>query len=334
MRRRWLTAAAVACAVLLPAAAPASAPRQSATVTVDTTQPGAPAGGTQSIRIRNPDDPNAKPFSVKTIVFHLAPGTAIDTDALPKCRASDAELMAQGAAACPPDSRVNTGVVRSDTGSTAGFPRFVTSDVQNFNNDGELIGVADAREIPFRTVTHTRISGNTITFDIPDTPGQGPPDNFSALTSLNTVTPTLVRAGRAYTRTPSACPASGFWPGSIDFIYHDGVKETVQTPAPCKRASGAQGARDRAPPRIGLRGVPSRRHCARRSFPARVRAWDRSGLRRIAVYLDGRVIRSTRRTGFVVRVRAGHGRHRLTVLARDGAGNRARRSALFRRCGG
>jgi hypothetical protein len=321
-------------ALAAPAAAGASAPRQTAAVTLTTTQPGAPAGGTQSIRIRNPDDPNAKPYAVKTIVFHLAPGTVIDTGALPQCKASDAELMAQGAAACPADTRVNTGVVQSDTGSTAGFPRVVTSDVQNFNNDGELVGVSDAREIPFRNVTHSKISGNTITFDIPDSPGQGPPDNFSALTSLTTVTPSLVRAGRAYTLTPPTCPASGFWPGSIDFIYHDGVKETVQTQAPCTREGGAAGRPDRTRPRIRLSGLPSRGRCAKRALRARVRASDRSGLRRVAVYLDGRLIRSTRRTGFGVRVRTRPGRHRLTVLARDGAGNRARRSARFRRCPG
>src|SRR5207237_641209 len=151
-----------------------------------------------------------------------------------------------------------------------------------------------------------------------------------ALTDLTIITPALVRDGRAYTRTPPTCPASGFWDGSILFIYKDGVRQTVDTRAPCK--GSAANRRDRTPPRIRLRGVPSRKRCAPSSFRARVRVSDRSGLRRIAVYLDGRLIRDTRKTRFGVRVRSQPGRHRLTVLARDGAGNRARSSRVFRRC--
>jgi hypothetical protein len=257
----------------------------------------------------------------------------IDTRALPQCKASDADLMAQGASACPADSRVSTGLVQSDTGSSAVFPRFINNDAQNFNNEGEVVGVADAREIPLRTVTRSKISGSTVTFDYPEAPGQGPPDNFSALTELTLRTPSLVRNGRAYTRTPPTCPASGFWDGSILFIYKDGVRQTVETRAPCK-GSGPNRRLDRTRPRIRLSGVPSLRRCARASFPAGVRVSDRSGLRRIAVYLDGHLIRDTRKTRFGVRVRVRRGRHRLTVLARDGAGNRARRSKLFRRCAG
>jgi hypothetical protein len=322
----------VAFAVFAPAAGAVTS-RQTAAVTLTTTQPGVAAGSTQRIHIRNPDDPTAKPFTIQTIVFRLAPGSVIDTGALPQCKASDAELMAQGGSACPASTRVNTGLVRSDTGSTAIFPRFVNSDIQNFNNQDELIGVADTREIPNRNVTHSRISGNSITFNVPDAPGMGPPDNFSALTDLTIVTPALARGGRAYTRTPPTCPTSGFWSGSILFIYKDGVRQTVDTTAPCK-GSGPNRRLDRTRPRIRLRGVPSRRRCARASFPARVRVSDRSGLRRIAVYLDGRLIRSTRKTGFRVRVRTRRGHHRLTVLARDGAGNRARLSRVFRRCAG
>lgn len=327
-----LTALGVTCALFVPAAGAATS-RQTATVTLTTTQPGAAVGGTQQIHIRNPDDPNAKPYTIQTIVFRLAPGTVIDTDALPQCKASDAELMAQGGSACPASTRVNTGLVRSDTGSTAIFPRFVNSDVQNFNNQDELIGVADTREIPNRNVTHARISGNTITFNVPDSPGMGPPDNYSALTDLTVISPALVRDGRVYTRTPPTCPASGFWDGSILFIYKDGVRQTVQTRAPCK-GSGVNRRLDRTRPRIRLSGVPSRKRCARASFRAGVRVADHSGLRRIAVYLDGRLIRNTRRTRFGVRVRTRRGHHRLTVLARDGAGNRARSSRVFRRCSG
>jgi len=107
----------------------------------------------------------------------------------------------------------------------------------------------------------------------------------------------------------------------------------VDTTAPCK-GQGPNRRLDRTRPHIRLGGVPSRRRCAHASFPARVRVSDRSGLRRIAVYLNGRLIRDTRKPRFRVRVRTRPGRHRFTVLARDGAGNRARLSRVFRRCAG
>src|SRR5215212_446663 len=127
MRMSWQAAVAVGtvgCA-LLPADAGADTTRQTASVDLTTTRPGASTGSTIRLHIRNPGDARAKPYSIKTIVFKSAPGTVIDTGALPQCTASDAELMAEGGAACPPDTRVNTGLVRSDTGSSAGVPRYV-----------------------------------------------------------------------------------------------------------------------------------------------------------------------------------------------------------------
>src|SRR3954454_17710733 len=156
MRRVLWAAVGVACLVccaLLPAATGADTPRQTATGDLTTARPGASTGSTIKAHIRNPGDAGAKPYSVKTIVFTSAPGTVIDTAALPQCKASDAELMAEGGAACPADTRVNTGLVRSDTGSSAGVPRYVNSDLQNFNNQGELVGVSDTREFPYRNVT-------------------------------------------------------------------------------------------------------------------------------------------------------------------------------------
>jgi peptidoglycan/xylan/chitin deacetylase (PgdA/CDA1 family) len=92
---------------------------------------------------------------------------------------------------------------------------------------------------------------------------------------------------------------------------------------------------DHTGPRIaisGLRGTG--RQCVRRSFVVRIRARDPSGVRRVRVYLDRRLLRSSDSSRLRVRVPAGRpGRHRFTVLARDDAGNRSRRSVRFSRCG-
>jgi acyl-CoA thioesterase I len=92
---------------------------------------------------------------------------------------------------------------------------------------------------------------------------------------------------------------------------------------------------DHTGPRIAIRGLRGTgKRCVRRSFVVRIRARDPSGVRRVRVYLDRRRLRSSRASRLRVRVpgRLRPGRHRLTVIARDTAGNRSRRSVRFRRC--
>jgi hypothetical protein len=66
-----------------------------------------------------------------------------------------------------------------------------------------------------------------------------------------------------------------------------------------------------------------------------VRVIDASPLERVRLRLDGRVLHTTTDAAFTKSVPAralDAGRHRLTVTARDAAGNRARRAVRFRRC--
>src|SRR4051794_16417322 len=125
-RRTVLVGTAVA---LLAAPATANAARQSGSFTLTTEEPGAATGNRFSLDFRNPADPAGKPYSVKTIALHLAPGSVLDTSVPEQCKATDAELMARGTAACPAGSRVGGGTITSDTGSTFGFPRFVENKV-------------------------------------------------------------------------------------------------------------------------------------------------------------------------------------------------------------
>ena len=102
---------------------------------------------------------------------------------------------------------------------------------------------------------------------------------------------------------------------------------------------------DRWAPRIRIYGVPGTPNgtprprglaiCTTRNFTARVRLRDGSGIRRVKVYLDGRLVRRTTRRRFSLRISVRGlrvGRHTLRVMVRDRAGNLrvARRS--FRRC--
>src|SRR4051794_16226387 len=85
--------------------------------------------------------------------------------------------------------------------------------------------------------------------------------------------------------------------------------------------------------RIAVRGVP--RRCTSRGFRARVSVTASRGLRAIRTYVDHRTVKRTGKDRFSLRVsvrRLRSGKHRLTVMAADRQGKRARRTVRFRRC--
>jgi hypothetical protein len=337
-------AAAAAFAAFAAAPAEAQAPggaRQTASITYTTTEPGAPTGFQYSIDFKDPANPGGKPYSIARIVTQDNPGFVLDTTVPAVCTATDAELLAAGAAGCPQESRIGGGTLVSDTGGAVGpFPRIIENRVDNFNGGDHIIGVADSTNAPLvpgltRIVTRSPISGDPprTTFDVPGFPGSPPPDSYTAVKSIRLLGSAIVRDGRPAARTPPTCPDSGHWTIKITFVYRDGVTQRVDSPSACGTAGGSE-APDRTAPLIRVRGLP-RRSCVRGTFPVRVRATDDSGLRRVGLRLDGRRIHATSRARFKRLLRAGRlrpGIHRVTVRARDTAGNRARKTARFRRC--
>jgi hypothetical protein len=313
--------------------------RQTANVHYTTTEPGAPTGFDWKMEFRDPANPDGKPYSVATIAVQEAPGFALDPLAVPVCHATDAELYAQGAAACPPETRVGGGDLVSDTGSAGGIPRFVESHIENFNGGDHVIGVADSSGAPpvpgfTRIVSRSSVSGDPITFsfDLPAVPGNPPPDPYTALRSLHLHDGPVGFGGRALGRTPPTCPADGHWTLTATFLYRDGVTQSVESRSPCEPSSA--GDSDDRRPRIRIRNLP-RAGCTSDAFTVAVRIRDASALERAVLLLDGRRIEAARRKRFGARVAAGAldaGSHRLTVRARDAAGNRARRSVGFARC--
>ena len=94
------------------------------------------------------------------------------------------------------------------------------------------------------------------------------------------------------------------------------------------------GVRDRRAPHIGVRDRP--RRCRRLNFRLRVRILEQSALRSAEVRLGSRRLWRTRRKSSSVVVPARRlrpGVHRLRFRATDAAGNTARRTVRFRRCG-
>jgi hypothetical protein len=241
-RARWTVATALAGAVALAVSgagvAAGAGKRQSGTNVFTTQKRGAATGNLFHFAFVNPENPAQKPHTVNRIVAHAPAGTVYDFGAVPQCHASDAELQTLGAAACPADSKVGSGLAVSDTGSSGPFPpRYTESAISQFNGDHELIGVGENKDIPvIKTVTHTKFTGTTASTDFPTFPGMPPPDSYTPLKTLDVDFAKGVRNGRATTRTPATCPSVGYWTFVTDFTYVDGVTQHVVSRSPCQKA--------------------------------------------------------------------------------------------------
>jgi hypothetical protein len=327
MARGRLVAAVVCIALAAQGGgAVAAGPRQVGTgVTFGTGSPKSVTGVDFQIHWQDPNDPqNGKPHSVTQVVLHYAPGTRIDTSVPVHCTASDAEIMAQGASACPAASRLGGGLLTTDNGSP-GQTRYVLNTVTVFSNGADLIFLLETQDPPTRLVAHSKVQGSTVTTDVPPTPGLPPPDPSNALRDETLHFPPYVRHGKPYTTTPATCPRSGHWTNTLVIAYQDGVTQRLASRSPCRRPA--------TPARLSLTGVP--RGCTSHDFVAHVRTFGVPGPRRSRLRLDGRVIRRTPRRIYNETVPASRlrsGRHRLVATVRSAAGLRLRRTRSFRRC--
>ena len=124
------------------AVAQEDSPYQTSSYTLDQKRTVRPTNEHFQFDYVNPEDPEAKPPAVQKVVTILPKGARYDASVPGSCAAGDEELMVQGAAACPEDSRIGGGVITVDTG-VPGPGRIVTADTEFFNNaedpEGEFI---------------------------------------------------------------------------------------------------------------------------------------------------------------------------------------------------
>jgi hypothetical protein len=323
MRTRT-TVGVLAAGVLLALPAVAQAgPRADYKQMFSTPVPGASAGSDTQILYKHPDDPDAKPIPVREEVFTFPEGTEFDNGAVPACTASEMELQLMGEAACPPESRVGG----SDDGTfMTGFGAGESPmQIDGYNDGSGLLILGRSRDPEVGFATRAKREGRVITVPVPRMPG-GPPDGEGAIRRVHNVFDARSLGERAYLRTPPVCPASGTWTFKAHLTFADGAVEDDTYEMPCDR--------DLTPPRIRVSGMP-RSRCLAHRFQVRVRVLDASPLERVQVRLAGRLLRETTEAGFAQRVPVRSlrpGRHRLSVVARDAAGNRGRRAVRFRRC--
>src|SRR4051812_39449908 len=91
------------------AATPVSGPHETVDQQFTTTQANAPTGFVYNGTYHAAGDPNGNPPYMRKMVTYNPAGQRFDTSVPKRCTASDAELMTQGAAACPAGSKVGAG---------------------------------------------------------------------------------------------------------------------------------------------------------------------------------------------------------------------------------
>jgi RTX calcium-binding nonapeptide repeat (4 copies) len=216
-----------------------SSSRQAAQLLLTSPEPAESSGWHFEVDYVNPAEPEGKPPAVRRVVTRLASGAGFDTSVPARCSASDAQLMAQGASACPADSKVGEGYIRLDTG-LAGPNRFIEADVTFFNSATEVIFLSTERQSGTRVVTRSTINGGSTVSMAPPLPG-APPDGTVidiARVELLAISREVDGELRSYVTTPPGCPASGEWAHSIEFTYADGVTQTVDSASSCSPATG------------------------------------------------------------------------------------------------
>jgi hypothetical protein len=149
--------------------------------------------------------------------------------------------------------------------------------------------------------------------------------------AVTLINDTITRAQCAPGTGPGGTGPGGTGPGGTGPGSGPGPDVT----GPVVKIVGLPGVRQ--PPTIppGARRPPARTVCTTRDFTARVSVRDRAGIKSVRVYVDGKLVKLTSRTRFSLRINVRGlrvGRHRITVIARDRAGNRSVTRRQFGRC--
>jgi hypothetical protein len=214
--------------------------RQTSSYTLSQQKPGKSTSEHFVFDYVNPDDPDAKPPAVRRVITVLPLKAHYDTAAPARCTASDAELMADGASACPAGSALGGGTITADTGFD-GPARIIESDVEFFNNADEFIYLITTRGSGARLVIRADVTRRKTITEADMLPG-APPDGTAVDQVDVKVGPfSTVRDGvrRNYITTPAHCPRRGYWVTAVRFVYADGVGQTVKNRVRCDRGGAS-----------------------------------------------------------------------------------------------
>lgn len=220
-----------------------------------TRSPASATGLVLRILYKDERDPNAKPQPIRDLILDAPAGTRFDGAALPRCGASDQELMALGRAACPAASEVGRGTLSVFTGFGPPFDPLAT-DTTLYNGGDQIIELVTQRGGNLALGSdRLHFEGSSRLHAHPPTLPGGPPDGQTAVREVTA----RIEPHGAFVTTPPVCPAERSWSASGTFGFADGVRETVATSIPCVAA-----ARATRPQAMRVRVAPRRVAAARR----------------------------------------------------------------------
>ena len=234
MRRAALTALALAALGAPFAIAQDEGSYQSASIAFGTDRPATATFEDIAIDYVNPDDAEGKPPAVRKVETYLQGGARYDSTAVPICDATDEELMAQGAAACPPESQIGEGFTTIDTG-IEGPGRIVEVDIDFFNNTGELVYVNTVRGTSARVIVRGEARKRKVVTNLDMLPGTPPDGGAIDTVDIRIGTQNGARDGApsGYLTTPGRCPKRGSWVNRIRFTYANGTQQETSNEVPC-----------------------------------------------------------------------------------------------------
>jgi hypothetical protein len=196
------------------------------TMTHSPSTAGSSAGIETLMTWSDPGEPGGKPKRVTKIELLFNPGTKIDTSAVTRCRASNAAVLRQGAAACPAASKIGSATSKLTTGS--GPP--ADTKIGFFNARKQIIVLVRASG---RTLAVYRddIKSRTVTVNL------ALPPSLSLLELHAKITPHSRGHGkkrRIYFRNPEVCPPSGEWTTTVVWTYADGSTQQLSDGTTCR----------------------------------------------------------------------------------------------------
>jgi len=221
----------IAACLLLPAVSALASPQFISTFagTYSAQKPGSPSGLDALATWSDPGEASGKPKEVDRIKVIFAPGTKLDTRALPTCNASAEDIANLAVRACP--AKTKLGEVRGQ-GVYAGGAPFNTYATL-FNAKRQIIVVVTIDNAKGRLLTDFRddVRRSSITVNLKI--GRG-----ISLIRFQAHVPVHSRKQggkrRVYFRTPPSCPASGSWTTTVVLSYRDGTSDQHSSPSPCK----------------------------------------------------------------------------------------------------
>ena len=156
-----------------------------------------------------------QPPPVRRARLRFPRGTRIDTSAVQRCTATEAELQAGGTSACPARSRLGGGEGTIYIGS----PQQITAQVDAFNADGSALLVLSTEAGAVLRVIRGTVARNVIDATLPRVDLAGGKE--AALTSLSVRLRAAGTRRHPWLRTPRRCPARGSWKFVYDISYDD-----------------------------------------------------------------------------------------------------------------